>query len=128
MDLKSLRRIAKDRLKDDLVMKGEGIYRQELGAEIKLSMAGVKECINQPFCLYVDKLNLLIKGLEEALATAKHLGYTDYQTHPKPHVLGYHYFETEIGGKTAYFNVQVTVQKQYFLYSITERLHWDPNT
>jgi hypothetical protein len=125
MDLNLLRRIAKERLREDLVAKGVGIYRKELGAEIRFSMVGVKECINQPFCLYVDKINLLIDGLEEALANALHLGFTDYQTHPKSHVLGYHYFETQIGGETAYFNIQVTVQKQYFLYSITEKLHWE---
>ena len=126
MDLNALRRLAKERVKTDLVEKNVGIYRSELNAEIRFSMVGVKECINQPFCLYVDKLNLLIEGLEDSLATAIHLGFTDYQTHPKPHVLGYHYFETEIGGKTAYFNIQVTIQKQCFLYSITETLHWDP--
>ena len=126
MDLTTLRRLARERAKADLVTKGVSIYRRELDSGICFSMAGIKECINQPFSLYSDKINLIIDGLEEALASATYLGFTTYQTHPKPHVLGYHYFETEIGGKTAYFNVQVTIQKQLFLYSITEALHWSP--
>ncbi|SEJ09988.1 hypothetical protein SAMN05216327_10662 [Dyadobacter sp. SG02] len=125
MDLKTLRRLAKERTRLDLVVQGVGIYRKELDAEIRFNMAGMKECINQPFNPYADKINLLISGLEEALACATYLGFTTFQTHPKPHVLGYHYFKTEIGGKTAYFNIQMTVQKQHFLYSITETLHWD---
>ena len=38
MDLHSLRRSAKERLKVDLVMKGAGVYRQELGAEIRFNI------------------------------------------------------------------------------------------
>ncbi|MDR6807168.1 hypothetical protein J2Y45_004498 [Dyadobacter sp. BE34] len=126
MDFKTLRRLAKERAKEKLVVTNTGIYREELDAEIKFNMAGIKECINQPFSPYLDKINLIMDGLEEALATATYIGFTTYQTHPKEHVLGYHYLETEIGGSTAYFNIQVTVQKQHFLYSITETLHWDP--
>jgi len=125
MDLNLLRRTARDRVKVDLVMKGVGIFREEIGAEIRFNMAGIKECINQPFNPYRDKLLLLLDGLEEALANAVYIGFTTYQTHPKEHVAGYHYFETAIGGKTAYFNIQVTVQNRCFLYSITETLHWD---
>lgn len=125
MDLNLLRRTARNRVKVDLVMKGVGIFREEIGAEIRFNMAGIKECINQPFNPYRDKLLLLLDGLEEALANAVYIGFTTYQTHPKEHVAGYHYFETAIGGKTAYFNIQVTVQNRCFLYSITETLHWD---
>lgn len=117
--------MARKRVKEDLVAKNVGIFRDELGAEIKFNMSGIKECINQPFNSYPDKLQLLMEGHEEALASAVYLGFTTYQTHPKEHVAGYHYFETEIGGRTAYFNIQMTVQGRYFLYSITETLRWD---
>ena len=117
--------MAKDRVRLDLVSKNVGIFRDELNAEIRFNMAGIKECINQPFDPYADKILLLINGLEEALMNASYIGYTTYQNHPKPHVVAYHYFETKIGGKTAYFNIQFTIQNQYFLYSITETIHWE---
>lgn len=120
-----MRRMARDRVRTDLVANNVGIFREELGAEIRFNIAGVKECINQPFDPYRDKILLLIEGLEAALTDAHYIGYTFYQNHPKKHVLAYHYFETQIGGKTAYFNIQLTVQNQYFLYSITETIHWE---
>lgn len=40
--------MAKDRVRVDLVTKNVGIFRDELNAEIKFNMAGIKECINQP--------------------------------------------------------------------------------
>ncbi|WP_353717980.1 hypothetical protein [Dyadobacter sp. 676] len=60
----------------DLVAKGIGVYRKELDAEIRSNMVGAKECINQPFSPYLDKINLLINGLEEALDSATYLGFT----------------------------------------------------
>jgi len=125
MDLHSLRRSAKERLKTDLVAKGAAVYRQELGAEIRFNMAGVKECINQPFNPYQDKILLLIQGLEDSLRKATYVGFTSNQNHQKQHVIGYHFFETQIRGKTAYFNIQMTVQNQFFLYSITESIRWE---
>ncbi|PSL26199.1 LPD3 domain-containing protein [Dyadobacter jiangsuensis] len=125
MDLNLLRRMAKDRVRLDLVTKNVGIFRTELGGEIEFNMAGVKECINQPFNPYRDKILLLIDGLEEALGSAAYVGFTSQQNHPRPHVVGYHFFETQIGGKTAYFNIQLTVQNRYFLYSITESIRWE---
>ncbi|QRR03809.1 LPD3 domain-containing protein [Dyadobacter sandarakinus] len=125
MDLNLLRRVARERVKVDLVATEIGIYRKELDAEIKFNMSGVKECINQPFDPYPDKILLLIEGLEDALRGARYVGFTSHQNHPKQHVIGYHFFETEIGGKTAYFNIQFTVQNRYFLYSITESIRWE---
>jgi hypothetical protein len=109
MDLNALRRLAKERVKTDLVATGEGIYRQELEGEIRFNMAGVKECINQPFNPYQDKIFLLILGLEDSLKKATYIGFTSNQNHRKQHVIGYHFFETKIGGKIAYFNIQMTV-------------------
>lgn len=125
MDLHSLRRSAKECLKVNLVMKGAGVYRQELRAEIRFNMTGVKECINQPFNPYQDKILLLIQGLEGSLKEAIYVGFTSNQNHRKQHVIGYHFFETKIGGKTAYFNVQMTVQNQFFLYPTTESIRWE---
>ncbi|GGH44659.1 hypothetical protein GCM10007423_43020 [Dyadobacter endophyticus] len=85
MDLNHLRRVARKRVKEDLVAKNVGIFRDEFGAEIKFNMSGIKECINQLFNSYPDKLQLLMEGLEEALASAVYLGFT----HPKEHVAGY---------------------------------------
>lgn len=109
----------------DLVTKNAGIFRKELGAEIEFNMAGIKECINQPFHPYRDKILLLIDGLEDAMRFASYVGFTSNQNHPRPHVAGYHFFETQIGGKAAYFNIQETVQNRYFLYSITESIRWE---
>ncbi|MCF0049823.1 hypothetical protein LXM25_07540 [Dyadobacter sp. LJ53] len=125
MDLNFLRRMARDRVRVDLVAKNVGIYRAELNAEIRFSMAGVKECINQPFNPYQDKILLLIQGLEDSLKGATYVGFTSNQNHRKQHVIGYHFFETQIGGKIAYFNIQMTVQNQFFLYSITESIRWE---
>ena len=125
MHLNLLRKEAKERVKIELIEKGIGIYRNELNAEIKFNISGIKECINQPFNRYQDKVELIIFGLEKALIEAEYMGYTEYQTHPKEHVVGYHYFKTEIGGTTAYFNVQLTIQKKFFLYSITESINLD---
>lgn len=117
--------MARDRVRMDLVATNAGIFRDELGAEIRFNMAGIKECINQPFDPYRDKILLLIDGLENALRSASYVGFTSHQNHPRQHVVGYHFFETEIGGKTAYFNIQLTVQNRYFLYSITESIRWE---
>ena len=125
MDLNFLRRMARDRVKRDLVAENVGIYRAELDADIKFNMVGIKECINQPFHLYQDKILLLIEGLEDSLKEATYVGFTSNQNHRKQHVVGYHFFETQIGGKIAYFNVQMTVQNQFFLYSITESIRWE---
>ena len=125
MDLNNLRRLAKERVKNDLVTKGIGIYRQELGGEIRFNMAGLKECINQPFDPYQEKILLLIDGLEQALIEAVYVGFTSNQNHRRQHVVGYHFFETQIGRRAAYFNIQLTVQDQYFLYSITESIRWE---
>ncbi|MCF2500681.1 LPD3 domain-containing protein [Dyadobacter chenhuakuii] len=125
MDLNALRRLAKERVKSDLVEKNVGIYRAELNAEIRFNMAGLKECINQPFNPYEDKILLLIQGLEYSLKTATYVGFTSNQNHRKHHVIGYHFFETQIGGKVAYINIQMTVQNQFFLYSITESIRWE---
>ncbi|TLU99275.1 LPD3 domain-containing protein [Dyadobacter luticola] len=125
MELSLLRRLARERVKQDLVLPNVGIYREELGAEIRFNMAGVKECINQPFDPYREKILLLIDGLEEALLNATYVGFTSQQNHNRQHVVGYHFFETRIGGKTAYFNVQLTVQNQNYLYSITESIRWE---
>jgi hypothetical protein len=84
----------------------------------------MKECINQPFNPYQDKILLLIEGLENSLKEAAYVGFTSNQNHRKQHVVGYHFFKTQIGGKTAYFNIQMTVQNQFFLYSITESIRW----
>ncbi|MCF2487105.1 hypothetical protein [Dyadobacter sp. CY347] len=125
MDLNFLRRMARDRVKRDLVAENVGIYRAELNAEIKFNMVGIKECINQPFTPYQGKIHLLINGLEDSLREATYVGFTSNQNHQKQHVIGYHFFETQIGGKNAYFNIQMTVQNQFFLYSITESIRWE---
>lgn len=125
MDLNLLRQQARKRAKIEIVQKGVTVYRKELNAHIYFSVSGIKECINQPFSKYIDKINLIISGLEEALENSEYVGYTYFQTHPKEHVVAYHYFKTEIGGVAAYFNVQLTVQNKYFLYSITETIHHD---
>jgi hypothetical protein len=125
MDLNLLRKKAKERIKIELVGGGIGIYREELKAEIRFNISGMKECINQPFNPYQDKILLLISGLENSLKEATYVGYTSNQNHRKQHVVGYHFFETQIGGKTAYFNIQMTVQNQFFLYSITESIRWE---
>jgi hypothetical protein len=38
--------MARDRVRMDLVATNAGIFRDELGAEIRFNMAGIKECIN----------------------------------------------------------------------------------
>jgi len=125
MDLGDLRKEAKERVKKELIEPGVTIYREELKGGIGFNVAGIKEAINQPFDQYFQKILLIHKGLEDSLRSAKYIGYTSHQTHHKAHVLGYHYFETEIGGVTAYFNIQYTVQKKFFLYSITETIRFD---
>jgi hypothetical protein len=125
MDLSVLRRVAKERIKTDLVKTSAGIYRHELRGAIRFNMAGIKECINQPFNPYLEKILLLIQDLESALKEATYVGFTSTQNHQKQHVIGYHFFETQISGKVAYFNIQMTVQNQYFLYSITESIRWE---
>jgi hypothetical protein len=102
-----------------------GFFARNSAGKSNLIWLGLKNCINQPFNLYRDKILLLIDGLEGALRSATYVGFTSHQNHPRPHVVGYHFFETQIGGETAYFNVQLTVQNRYFLYSITESIRWE---
>ena len=58
MHLNLLRKEAKERVKIELIEKGIGIYRNELNAEIKFNISGIKECINQPLTVIRIKLNL----------------------------------------------------------------------
>jgi hypothetical protein len=126
MDLNTLRKSTLEKVKNELVKKGIVIYREELKNSIQFSVSGLKECINQPCSheVFFGKIELISDRLEIALRTAKYMGYTEYQTHPKEHVLGYHYLKTEVrGGIPVYFNVQLTVQGKLILYSITERMY-----
>ncbi|RRA99478.1 LPD3 domain-containing protein [Larkinella rosea] len=121
-DLNQARKIAKAKAVERLVKTRLTIYREEIDAEIRFNVKGIKECINQPFSNYIAKIDLVRDNIEEALKTAKYVGFTDKQTHPKAHILGYHFFETTIAGETAYFNVQVTIQNELYLYSVTQEV------
>lgn len=125
MDLGQLRKTILEKVKNEIINQKISVYRNELQASIEFNISGIKECINQPCSAHVfpAKLSLIADSLIEALTTAEYIGYTTYQTHPKEHVLGYHYFKTQLGGVTLYFNVQLTVQKKLILYSITEKAH-----
>lgn len=125
MDLNSLRRKARYIAKARLVETGLTIYREEIKAEIPFNVSGIKEYINQPFKHYTRKIELLLEGIEEALRQATYIGFTTFQTHPKDHVIGYHYFEIEMEGEKVYFNIQLTVQHKLYLYALTETIDWD---
>lgn len=125
MDLGQLRKTILEKVKSEIINQKISVYRNELQASIEFNISGIKECINQPCSthVFITKLNLIADHLIETLETAEYIGYTTYQTHPKEHVLGYHYFKTQLGGVTLYFNVQVTTQKKLILYTITEKAY-----
>lgn len=125
MDLGQLRKTILEKVKNEIINQKLSVYRDELHANIEFNVSGIKECINQPCStpVFITKLNLIADHLIESLTVAEYMGYTTYQTHPKEHVLGYHYFKTQMEEVTLYFNVQLTVQKKLFLYSITEKAY-----
>lgn len=111
-----------------IIGKGIVVYREELtfnskSGNIEFTVKGFKECMNQSGIsdYYYIKMKLIedTDRLLELLRTAEYINYTDYQTHPKPHVLGYHYLKTVVDNVDLYFNIQLTVQKQLILHSIT---------
>lgn len=126
MDLRTLRRSTLEKVKHELIKKGVVVYRRELKDYIQFNVSGLKECINQPCSneVFFDKIELISDRLVIALKTAEYMGYTEYQTHPKEHVVGYHYLKTKVQGDIPlYFNIQHTVQGKLVLYSITERMY-----
>jgi hypothetical protein len=120
-----MRRAAKEAAVKQLVKTKIVIYREEIRGSISFSVSGVKECINQPFGDYLAKLDLIQNGLEKAVREAEYVGSTEKQTHFKAHVVKYHFFKTLIGGESAFFNVQETVQGLFVLYSITKKIRED---
>lgn len=124
MNLNQLRKEVLEKAKNEIIKKRVTVFREELQANIEFNISGIKECINQPCShnVFMAKMELISDRLEEALIMAQYIGYTDHQTHPKEHVLGYHYFETQHRNIVLYFNVQLTVQKKLILYSITEKV------
>lgn len=127
MDLAEYRRKTLIELKESIIKKGIKVYREELKDYIEFTGKGIQECLHQPIYnnpeLYLEKMKLIERKLEESLRTAIYLGFTEHQTHPKPHILGYHYFETKTeSGASLYFNVQLTIQRKLVLYSITQSI------
>jgi hypothetical protein len=125
MDLTEYRKKILIELKETVVRKGVTVYRDEIKGHIEFTGKGIQECINQPIYndtnLYLEKMELLERNLRSSLEEAEYVGFSEYQTHPKPHILGYHYFRTKTkSGSSLYFNVQLTVQKKLVLYSITQ--------
>jgi hypothetical protein len=121
VDISVGRMVARAAAADRLVKNKVVVYHAGLGASIMFTTKGIKECINQPFKHYREKLALIFQGLEEAL---EHSTYDHCPEPPdlgkKDHVVSYHYFETTIAGFPAYFNVQLTKQGDYVLYTITD--------
>lgn len=125
MDLGQLRKIILEKVKDEIINPKISVYRDELQANIEFTISDIKECINQPCStpVFIIKLNLIADHLIESLTVAEYMGYTTYQTHTKAHILGCHYFKTQLGDVVLHFNVQFTTQKKRILYTITEKVH-----
>jgi hypothetical protein len=121
IDLKTARNAVKRSACRKLVDNKVSVYHAELGVSITFNKAGIKECINQPFHSFVEKLVLIRDNLEEAIKLSKY----SYDPEPprkgnQPHVVRYHYLETVINGLPAFFNVQETIKGEYILYTITD--------
>lgn len=121
VDLKTARNAVRRSASKRLVDNKVSVYHAELGVNITFNKAGIKECINQPFHSFIEKLVLIRDNLEEAIRLSKY----NHDPEPprknkQPHVIRYHYLETVINGLPAFFNVQETVKGEYILYTITD--------
>jgi hypothetical protein len=120
-DISAARIAARDAAANRLVETKTSVYHDGLKADITFTKRGIKECVNQPFRNYREKLSLIYHGLEEALRLSEYDNCPEPPDHPgKEHIVSYHYFETSIGGEAAFFNVQLTKQGDYVLYTITD--------
>ncbi len=119
-DISTARIMARDAAVDRLVKTKASVYHDGLKASIIFTKKGIKECVNQPFRNYLKKLSLIYYGLEEALRLSEYDGCPEPPDPGKEHVVSYHYFETSIAGRPAFFNVQLTKQGDYVLYTITD--------
>jgi hypothetical protein len=97
------------------------VVNKESGFKIEFTIKGLKEAINNPFSAYEEKLQA-VGEIDKLLKSAKHDGSViNDKLVSKPHIVRYHYFETEIGGEPATLVVSEDKWGKKTFYSITEK-------
>ncbi len=108
---KDLRRIASGKLLKTTVK------HPDFTQDIRFSMKGIKEYLNQPHAHYHEK-NELILDIERVILESKYLGASDYKATrmlPMSHI-----FETEILGDKSWLVVRENINDGAIFYSISD--------
>jgi hypothetical protein len=90
--IKELKAWAKENL------TGKEVYHSGLEDNIRFTVTGLKEYLNQPFVAYSEK-NEAVKNIVSILQNATYKGFSSYHKSNKS-ILYSHIFETEAIGKT----------------------------
>ena len=86
--------------------------------DIHISMAGVKEWLNQPHCHYAEKNEALLH-LPELIAESDYLGSMP-DPKKRDYILTGHIFKTEIGGDDSWIIVTETIWGECMVHSVSD--------
>ena len=87
--IKELRKWAKENI------ARKEVYNKEYGDNVKFTVSGIKEYLNQPHEFYCEK-NELIKEMIDIVKKSKYIGVTNYNNRNS------HIFEIKIRGKNSW--------------------------
>lgn len=119
-EVKQSRTTVRQWAKEKLI--GKSMQMAELDKPVSFTSTGIKEALNQPHKFLLEK-NEAIRHIESLLKKAKYV-----RTDPdvKGRNFKYHYFETEIAGKSSFIVIREnTDNKLTDFYSIVEKLKSD---
>ena len=91
----------------------KSVYNDELGKEIKFTVNGVKEYLNQPHKYYLEK-NQMIKDIQNIIKNSEYKGFTNYKGRIS------HIFEIEIKDSKSWIIANEYQGRGVILYSISD--------
>ena len=94
-------------------LKGMVVKNGKSNIEIKISLKGIKEFIDQPHDFFIEK-NELLRNLPDLLKKAEYLNRTFWKDRDT------YVFETSVCGQKNYFLVNKQDDGIYYFHSITD--------
>jgi hypothetical protein len=101
----------KDWAKENLAKKS--IYHDAFGKDIKFTVTGIKEYLNQPHRYYFEK-NQMIKSIQNIIKYSEYKGFTEYKGKIS------HIFEIRINEDKSWLIVNEREDGKATLYSISD--------
>jgi len=113
-----MQHINKDRIKELRAWAKENIantevYHNELKDNIKFTVSGIKEYLNQPHEFYFQK-NELVKEIQNVVKNSDYLGFVNFKERKS------HIFETKILGKSSWLIANEHKGRGIIFYSISD--------